>query len=148
VAYKLDLPATSKIHDVVHVSLLKKAVRPSTPVSKHLPPSIDLLQAVQGPQQVLDRRLVKRGNTTHSQVLVQWEGLPPHLATWEDKDDIQRRYDMPTAWGHAVSQGGENVTTQVPCQEMQSGVKRGRARDIRRRRISGRRDPAGEELAS
>jgi hypothetical protein len=127
---------------------LKKAVRPSTPVSKHLPPSIDLLQAVQGPQQVLDRRLVKRGNTTHSQVLVQWEGLPPHLATWEDKDDIQRRYDMTTAWGHAVSQGGENVTTQVPCQEMQSGVKRGRARDIRRRRISRRRDPAGEELAS
>jgi hypothetical protein len=91
VAYKLDLPEGSRIHSVVHVSLLKKAIRPSTPVSTQLPPTIDILHSVQAPVQVLAHRLVKRGNITKPQVLIQWEGLPVHLATWEDDIDFHCR---------------------------------------------------------
>jgi ribosomal protein L21E len=91
VAYKLDLPEGSRIHSVVHVSLLKKAIRSSTPVSTQLPPTIDILHSVQAPVQVLAHRLVKRGNITKLQVLIQWEGLPVHLATWEDDIDFHCR---------------------------------------------------------
>jgi hypothetical protein len=81
VAYKLDLPESSQIHNVVHVSLLKKAIRLSIPVSSQLPPPLDLLQAVCEPTQVLQRRLVRKGNITVPQVLVRWGNLPLHLAT-------------------------------------------------------------------
>lgn len=36
------------------------------------------------PAQIVDRRMVKRGNEAVAQVLVQWENLPASDATWED----------------------------------------------------------------
>jgi transposase InsO family protein len=64
VAYKLNLPASSQIHVVVHVSLLKKAVGPDVLVSPQLPPSINVLQTVRAPAEILAHRLVRRGHTT------------------------------------------------------------------------------------
>ena len=132
VAYKLNLPEHSQIHPVVHVSLLKKVLSPSTSVSSALPPSVDILHSIQSPEQVLERRLVRKGTATQAQVLVQWEGLPSHLATWEDDAAFHRRYALPTAWGHAESEARETVTTQ----RSPADGKRRRTRDMRRRRIS------------
>lgn len=36
------------------------------------------------PIEVLDRRLVKKGNRAVTQVLVRWSNIPPESATWED----------------------------------------------------------------
>jgi hypothetical protein len=65
VAYKLELPASSRIHPVFHVSQLKKAVVPSVPIAQ-LPQS---LSGFQVPERVLQRRLNADGL---SQILVQW----------------------------------------------------------------------------
>lgn len=110
VAYKLELPASAAIHPVVHVSQLKKHVPPHTEVldtlhSVSTDPSIRLI-----PVQILDTRAISRGGALAKQVLVQWSGQPPTLASWEDADDLRRRYR--SAWGQAIAKGGGNVMNQ------------------------------------
>lgn len=39
---------------------------------------------MQVPFKILQRRMVRKGASTVSQVLVQWSKLPESLATWED----------------------------------------------------------------
>lgn len=108
VAYKLDLPPSSSIHDVFHVSQLKKAVPSSAQVTSS-PPACD--SALQFPQQILDRKLVSKGVDCSQQVLVKWSGWPESLATWEDLDYLRQQFPLAPAWGQAGSLQGRNVTT-------------------------------------
>ena len=64
VAYKLELPSTSQIHPVFHVSQLKTHVPDHTPVYTTLPepPLLNRMNVV--PEEILDRRLVKKGNAS------------------------------------------------------------------------------------
>lgn len=71
VAYKLELPAHSEIHPVFHISQLKPFTPDYTPVFSTLPEATEAV-----PEQILQRRLVKKGNTAVPQVLVTWSGLP------------------------------------------------------------------------
>jgi hypothetical protein len=111
VAYKLDLPATAQIHPVVHVSQLKLHVPPHTKVLQSFDtiatdPSASIL-----PGQVIDVKDMMFGGKLKQRLLVQWEKQPVSMATWEDADDMKRRY--PTAWGQAVVKGGDNVMNRM-----------------------------------
>lgn len=85
VAYKIQLPESSKIHPVIHVSQLKKAlplgVQLSTDVELDLPTSFSSLM----PTQVIEccQKLV--GAHLHKMMLVQREGCLAHWACWENK---------------------------------------------------------------
>lgn len=109
VAYKLKLPATSSIHNVFHVSLLKP-VKGTGPVPFTPLPTDDI--PVQVPDMVLDRGAVTRNNRLYHELLVKWRDLPPPLATWEDEDGLLQRFPEFTAWGQAVANGGGNVTVR------------------------------------
>jgi hypothetical protein len=76
VAYRLKLPDDSKIHDVFHVSQLKPFVADYTAVFSELPVTTDIEATNAQPEKIMERRLVKRGNTAIPQVRVQWTGLP------------------------------------------------------------------------
>lgn len=102
VAYKLQLPPTSSIHPVFHVSLLKPAPPSGTACSSDLPEPTEALQV---PEQVLQRRLHQRGSRSVPQLLIKWSGLPTDLATWEDAVFIKQQFPAAPAWGHAGSQG-------------------------------------------
>ena len=90
-AYKLDLPTQAQIHDVFHISQLKKCQGPVTTAG--MLPHCDgdgLIQAE--PVAILDRRLGKVGNSAAVFVLVQWSNSTPADATWEPIDEIQNRF--------------------------------------------------------
>lgn len=90
VAYKLHQPTNSQIHLVFHVSQLKPFVPRYTPVFRNLPAMVDLENVELG--KVLDRRLVKKGNATITQVMVRWTHPSLDLATWEDYHVLNARF--------------------------------------------------------
>ena len=104
VAYKLQLPPTAAIHDVFHMSQLKKAVSSSAQVSPTPPDPTDSLQV---PECVLSKRMVSKGVRSVQQALIKWSSWPDSMATWEDLEALRQRFPSAPAWGQAGSlQGG------------------------------------------
>lgn len=112
-AYKLQLPDTSQIQPVFHVSQLKPFTPDYTRVFKTLPSVVDLSSASLLPEAVLDRRLVKRGNAAIPQVLVKWRSIPVESATWEDYNVVSKKFLDAIAWGQATPGAGGGVTAQA-----------------------------------
>ena len=115
-AYRLELPKGSTVHPVFHVSLLRQAISPGTPVTQTLPSFTD---AIAIPAKVLSQRWRKQANKTVEQVLIQWLPGSRLNATWEDKEELQARFPSAPAWGQARSQGRRGV--RVPTGAIEDG---------------------------
>jgi hypothetical protein len=96
---------------VIHVSQLKKAIRPQDTVSAELPCYYTNDSFAVQPQQIIDERMIKRGSKEVPQVKVQWSGMPPSLQTWESVFAIVNEFPQAPAWGQAGTRGGGSVTT-------------------------------------
>lgn len=84
VAYKLQLPTTSKIHPIFHVSLLRRVVG-NVAVSPTILEQLNTdMELVVEPELLLAVRHWGRISTGHLEVLLKWKGLPEFEATWED----------------------------------------------------------------
>jgi hypothetical protein len=86
VAYQLALPPQAKIHDVFHVSVLKKWVGNGVLIQDHLPTLHEDNRLF--PQAIIDQRC-HQGTT---EVLVDWQGLSPAEAMWEPLSDFELRF--------------------------------------------------------
>ena len=106
-AYKLDLPATSRLHPVFHVSQLKKFLPRDAVVNQSLPTPQAALQI---PVQVLQRKVCQVGRRSIVRGLVQWSESSPADATWEDLEFFKQQFPRAPAWGQAGSQGGRIVS--------------------------------------
>ncbi|XP_066361406.1 uncharacterized protein [Miscanthus floridulus] len=84
VAYRLDLPAHSRINPVLHVSQLKKQVAAGCEISDDLSTVCTDPATVLQLEKTLDRRMIQRGAEAVKQVKIKWTYLPEAMATWED----------------------------------------------------------------
>ena len=87
VAYKLALPSESRIHDVFHVSLLKKFTG-EAPGSITPLPSLHDGRIIPVPRTILRTRL----NRGEQELLVHWEGSSEENATWEELTTLRDAY--------------------------------------------------------
>ncbi|VFQ87158.1 unnamed protein product [Cuscuta campestris] len=112
VAYRLDLPANSKIHPVFHVSLLRP-YRGDSPTVTPLPLPVDLVDG-RPPSRPLKAHAWQTtlvNGVPEQQVLVEWTDGGLHDATWEPVDALRRHYpDMHLEDKVPFEQGG-NVTS-------------------------------------
>ena len=94
VAYRLALPpALSKVHDVFHVSLLRKYMRDPSHVISYEQLSVDpQLVYEEKPVMILDRKEKVLRNKMVSLVKVQWCNHGIEKATWETEYKMREMY--------------------------------------------------------
>ncbi|GFS41553.1 hypothetical protein Acr_00g0075070 [Actinidia rufa] len=94
VAYRIALPPElSHVHDVFHVSMLRKYVHDPAHVIHHYP--LDMredLSYVETPIEIVDRRDQVLRNKVIPLVRVVWRNHSYEESTWEREDEIRERY--------------------------------------------------------
>lgn len=75
-----------------HVSLLKPYNGTPAVTPLDLPPLADNGVITLEPQQILDTRWIKRGDTFMEESLVHWKHLPHEEATWESTDTLCHQF--------------------------------------------------------
>jgi len=92
VAYKLQLPPTTRIRPIFHLSLLNKYYGDHP--QSHVP--MLLLTTAKGsviqPQHILASYVILRDTKQVLQLLIQWESLDASHSTWENLNIIIRDY--------------------------------------------------------
>ena len=88
-AYELALPPHMRIHNVFHVSLLKKYISDSQHVLNHDDTILINQEEFQmEPEQILEVKEKKLRHRTLREVLVQWKGYLVEDASWENWDRL------------------------------------------------------------
>ena len=94
VAYRLELPSDlDRIHDVFHVSMLRKYIPDPSHVVTEQPVEIqENLTYEEEPVQILDRREQVLRNKTIPLVKVLWRSHTVEEAIWEHEEQMKRHY--------------------------------------------------------
>jgi hypothetical protein len=89
VAYELELPPGNTIHNVVHVSCLKKVVGQHVTTNAELLPVDEEGQLILIPKKVLEMRERKLRNRSIMEYLIKWKSFSIEDATWEGEQVLQ-----------------------------------------------------------
>ena len=93
-AYRLALPLSlSEVHDVSHVSQLRKCVAdPDAVAETHQPEVQPNLTVAEHPVKILDHAEKALRNKVIPYVKVLWSGQPEREATWKTEESMRRKY--------------------------------------------------------
>ena len=93
VAYRLAFPKGSLIHNVFHVSKLRKHIGHVQSISSQLPPISEEATVLPQPEAVLAHREVQKGKYRPKlEVLIKWKGAPVEDATWENAWQLRKAF--------------------------------------------------------
>ena len=94
VAYQLELPQELRnVHDVFHVSNLKKCLSDETPVIPVKEICVDeRLNFVEEPIEIVDREIKRLKRSRIPLVKVRWNSRHGPEFTWEREDEFQKKY--------------------------------------------------------
>ena len=85
-AYKLELPASSQVHSVFHVSCLKKVIGENIPVQTIFPELDEEGKIILELEAIMETRTRQLRNRSISEYLIKWKNLPTEDSTWEDEN--------------------------------------------------------------
>ena len=94
VAYKLDLPASSRVHLVFHVSCLNKVIGENILVQIILPELDEEGKIIFELEVVTKTRTRQLRKRSISEYLIKWKNLPAEDSTWEDENFIQKHIEL------------------------------------------------------
>jgi hypothetical protein len=87
-AYKFELPTSSRVHPVFHVSCLKKVIGDKIPVQTIFPELDEERKIILDTESMTDTRICQLRNRSISKYLIKWRKLPSKDSTWEDESFI------------------------------------------------------------
>ena len=94
VAYALELPTSSKIHNVFHVSSLKKVVGQHTTTQTELPELDEEGRLQLEPESILETHTKGLRSRKITEYLIKWKKQPQEDATWENEQFIQQHPEL------------------------------------------------------
>ena len=89
-AYKLELPTSSRVHLVFHYSCLKKVIGKNIPVQTIFPELDEEGKIILEPEAVMETRTRKLRNRSISDYLIKWKNLPTKDSTWEEENFVHK----------------------------------------------------------
>ena len=93
VAYELELPQGSRIHNVFHVSFLKRAIGQHITPLEMSPPLDEEGQLILIPEEILEVWEKKLRKRSIKEYLIKWKDLHIEDATWES-EQVVREIDL------------------------------------------------------
>ena len=87
-SYKLELPATSRVHPFFHVSCLKKVIGDKIPIQTILPELDEEGKVILELEKISETRTKQLRNRVIIEYLIKWKNLPIEDSTWEDESFI------------------------------------------------------------
>ena len=93
-AYKFELPTSSRVHPFFHVSCLKEVIGENLQVQTILPKLDEEEKIILKPEAVTETRTRQLRNRSISEYLIKWKNLPTEDSTWEDENFIQKHPEL------------------------------------------------------
>ena len=84
--YKLELPTSSQVHLVFHVSCLKKVIDDKPPFQTMFPKPDKEGKIIFEPEAVMETRTRQLHNRLISEYLIKWKNLPIEDSPWENEN--------------------------------------------------------------
>ena len=112
-AYKLELPPSSRIHLVFHVSCLNKVIGTNIRAQTVLPELDREGSIILEPKAILNKRTFQLCSWAITEVLIQWHDMQLEDATWEPLLQIRQQFPPLKLWGRAFSKREGMLGTYV-----------------------------------